>query len=89
MFKIKVTRQFKRKYIKLPMEIKILAEKQEKILIQNPFDERLKTHKLKGKFSKFWSFSVNYQYRIIFTFEGNKIIYYHSVGNHSVYKDLI
>ena len=34
----------------------------------NPHDPRLKTHKLSGKLSELWSFSVDYDLRVIFHF---------------------
>ncbi len=34
----------------------------------NPFDASLKTHKLKGEFSEFYSCSLTYEYRIICIF---------------------
>ena len=60
--------KFAKQYKKLPLAIKIQAEKKEKIFRKNPFDKSLKTHKLKGELEGFWSFSVNYSYRIIFDF---------------------
>lgn len=36
--------------------------------IKNPFDPSLKTHKLKGEFSEFYSCSLTYEYRIICIF---------------------
>lgn len=38
--------KFAREYKKLPNSIKDVAEEQEKIFRENPFDPRLKTHKL-------------------------------------------
>ena len=69
--------KFAREYKKLPLKIKLLAEKQEKVFRKDPFDQRLKTHRLKGKFSDFYSFSIGYKYRIVFEFgkEKNKYIF--------------
>lgn len=36
------------------------------ILVTDPFDPRLKTHKLKGKMGGVYSCSVGYQHRLIF-----------------------
>ena len=77
---------FARKYKKLSDQIKNIAEKQEKIFRQNPFDPRLKTHKLHGKLKNFYSFSIGYKYRIVFEFANKNTIYFHSVGTHSVYQ---
>lgn len=79
--------KFAREYKKLTEDIKILTEEQEAIFRKDPFDQRLKTHKLKGKFDGFLSFSIGYKYRIIFEFTKNrKTVYFHSVGDHDVYQ---
>jgi len=79
--------KFAREYKKLPANIKDIAEKQEVIFRNNPFDPRLKTHKLKGKLSEFSSFSIGYKHRIIFELVENKqTVYFHSVGTHDVYQ---
>lgn len=85
--KIIYTSKFEREYKKLPPQIKVLAERKEKIFRDFPFDRQLKTHKLKGKFKEFWAFSIDYKYRIIFEIsENKKIFYFHSVSNHDIYK---
>ncbi len=79
--------KFDREYKKLPDNIKDIAEQQEKIFRQDPFDSRLKTHKLKGKLSRFLSFSIGYKYRIIFEFSKDKnMVFFHSVGDHDIYQ---
>ncbi len=79
--------KFAREYKRLPKEIKDLAEEQEIIFRKNPFNPTLKTHKLKGKFAGFLSFSIGYKYRIIFEFsKDKKTIYFHAVGDHDVYQ---
>lgn len=83
--KIFYSPKFGRQYKKLPQPIKLLAEERERIFRKNPFHPSLKTHKLQGKLSEFWSFSVDYKYRIIFEFMENKIVHFHSVGDHNIY----
>lgn len=79
--------KFAREYRKLPKDIKILAEEQEIIFRKDPYDQRLKTHKLKGKFDGFLSFSIGYKYRIIFEFaKDRKTVYFHTVGDHDIYQ---
>ncbi|PSN12644.1 type II toxin-antitoxin system mRNA interferase toxin, RelE/StbE family [filamentous cyanobacterium CCT1] len=36
--------------------------------IADPFDPSLKTHNLSGKLKEFWSFSVDYDARVLFYF---------------------
>lgn len=83
--KIYYSSKFAREYKRLSLSIKKVAENREKIFREDPFDTRLNTHKLKGKLKFFWSFSVNNQYRIIFEFADRDIIWFHSVGDHSIY----
>lgn len=79
--------KFAREYRKLPKDVKILAEEQETIFRKDPYDQRLKTHKLKGKFDGFLSFSIGYKYRIIFEFaKDRKTVYFHTVGDHDIYQ---
>jgi len=63
--KIYYSSKFARTYKNLPLTIKRKAEKQEKIFRKNPFDSRLKIHKLSGALKDFWAFSVDHKYRII------------------------
>jgi len=84
--KILYSSKFAREYRKLPLKIKKIAEEKEKIFRKNPFDPRLKTHKLKGSLKDFFSFSIDQKYRIIFEFIGPNTVWFHSVGEHSIYK---
>ena len=84
--KIYYSSKFAREYKKLPLAIKKKAEKQEIFFRNNPFDSRLETHKLSGSLKDFWAFSINYKYRIIFEFIDEKTIWFHSIGNHSIYQ---
>ena len=78
--------KFSREYKKLPKDIKIKAEKKEKIFRKNPHDARLKTHRLKGILKDYWAFSIAYQYRIIFEFREKDIVWFHSAGTHEIYE---
>lgn len=84
--KIIYSSKFAKEYKKLPRRIKLSAEKKERIFRKDPFDPRLKTHKLSGKLKDFYSFSIDYQHRIIFEFTNKDVIWYHSVGTHEIYK---
>jgi len=84
--KIYYSSKFAREYKKLPEAIKKIAEEREEIFRQNLFDSRLKTHRLTGKLKAFWSFSINFRYRIIFEIVDEKTVWFHSVGTHNVYR---
>ena len=77
--------KFEKQYRKLSNVIKNSAEEKETIFKKNPFDMRLKTHKLSGKFKEYLAFSVNNSYRIIFTFEDSEHVRFHNIGNHDIY----
>jgi len=78
--------KFAKQYKKLPLQVKLQAEKKENIFRRNPFDKSLNTHKLKGELVGFWSFSIDYSYRIIFDFQDEKTVRFYYVGDHSIYK---
>jgi addiction module RelE/StbE family toxin len=42
------------------------------LFISDPFDSRLKTHKLSGKLKGLWSFTVEYDFRVVFYFTNDK-----------------
>ena len=83
---IEYSPKFCRWYKELPKDIKILAEKQERIFRKSPFDPRLKTHKLSVPLRRYWAFSVGRDYRIIFSFVDYQKVRFHLVGDHKVYK---
>ncbi len=82
------TAEFIRHFKRLPIGIKKEAVKKESVFKKDPFDPKLKTHKLKGKLKDCWAFSISYSHRIIFEFTNNKddIVYFHSIGKHDIYK---
>ncbi len=84
--KIIYSQKFIKEYKKLPKEVKLRAEEKETIFKQNPFDPRLKSHKLKGELKEFYSFSVAYNLRVIFHFEKNNVVGFDTIGTHAIYK---
>lgn len=77
--------RFKESYRKLPLAVKKKAELIEDDFRINPFDAKFKTHKLHGKLKNQWSFSINREYRILFEFDKDDIIFL-DIGNHKLYK---
>jgi len=80
------TPHYERAHKRLPSHIKEFVKKREQWFRANAFDTRLDTHKLKGQFSKFWSFSITRSYRIVFTFENGDEVVFHDAGDHRVYQ---
>ena len=56
------------------------------IFKRDPFDSRLKTHKLKGNLKNYWSFSISYSDRILFRFLDNEAVFFIDIGDHNVYR---
>lgn len=84
--KIEHTKIFKKNLKKFPKSQLKFFIKQEKIFRENPFDPRLKTHKLSGKLAKFYSFSISYHWRIVFHVENGNIVIFDNIGTHEIYK---
>lgn len=84
--KIIYSSKFAKEYKRLPLKIKKIAEKKEKIFRKDPFESSLKTHKLTGKLKEYYSFSIDYQYRIVFEFVKKEMVWFHSVGTHEIYE---
>lgn len=83
---ISYSSQFARAYKKLPPTLQQQAQGRERWFRENAFGARLKTHKLRGRFAGFWSFSISYSHRIVFTFESADVVVFHDVGDHRVYR---
>lgn len=79
------TSKFERAYKNLPDFLKNKAKQKEIIFRNNPFDKRLKTHKLSGKYGKYWSFSISGSHRIMFEFLDKNEIVFINIGDHDIY----
>ena len=78
--------RFKKNYRKLPKKIKELAKDRVEIFKKNPFNSRLKTHKLSGRDKECWAFWITYSYRIKFIFLSNEKVLFLDIGPHKIYK---
>jgi len=52
------------------------------IFIHNPFHSSLKTHKLSGSLEGYWSFSIEYNLRVIFYFNADNNAVFADIGTH-------
>ncbi len=69
MFKILTTKRFKKKLVKIiknNSEFKAKFEKLLQILVENPFENTLNSHKLVGRLNDFYSCTCGYDCRIIY-----------------------
>ena len=84
--RIHTTSDFRKSFRRLPKPVRTLAEKKDLWFRADALDPRLGVHKLKGELDGYWSYSVNYQYRVLFAFlDGNEVLYY-DVGTHEIYR---
>ncbi len=76
MYKLKWHTSFRKAYEKRIKHNPIAQEKIKEvlsILIENPFDNRLKTHKLHGILKGLYACTIDYDLRLIFTIENEEI----------------
>lgn len=86
MLKVLYRPVFVRKYWRLPSSLREEVNEKIELFRKDPTHSFLKIHKLKGKLEGFLSFSVNYQYRVIFEFAGKNAIRLFTVGKHEIYR---
>ncbi|MFQ5965150.1 MAG: type II toxin-antitoxin system YafQ family toxin [Candidatus Scalinduaceae bacterium] len=85
MTEIAFSSSFKKSFKKTIKSRKKLEDrfwKKVKVFIRNPFDEQLRTHKLSGKLKKLWSFTIEYDVRVIFYFAGKGKVIFVDIGKH-------
>ena len=84
--RVSFSSNFKKAYKK---RIRFDADKQIKILesislfMEDPYHAKLRTHKLTGQLKELWSFSVEYDLRIIFYFVNDNEVILEDIGNHN------
>lgn len=77
---------FIRQLKNLTPEEKSLLSKFEKLLRQDPFYPKLKTHKLSGKLKDYWAGSLNFKIRIMFEIKKDGGVVLIDIGSHDIYK---
>ncbi|MEK7651485.1 MAG: type II toxin-antitoxin system mRNA interferase toxin, RelE/StbE family [Patescibacteria group bacterium] len=83
---IRISSKFRKSYKRLPKSVKEKAKEKEQIFRANPFDSRLDTHKLHGKYKDYWAFTVVNQYRTMFAFVDSDKADFINIGTHDIYK---
>ena len=76
---------FIRIYKTLPKELQEEIKEKIELFKKNPHHPFLKTHKLKGALRGRWSFSVNFQYRIVCIYRSPTEVVLLVCGDHGVY----
>jgi mRNA-degrading endonuclease YafQ of YafQ-DinJ toxin-antitoxin module len=49
---------------------------------ENPLDARLRAHKLSGGLQEYWSFSIEYDVRVVFQFAAKNSAVFQDIGTH-------
>ena len=85
MIKIAYSPAFARAYkkqIKNQSELQELFNERVDLFIQDPYHPQLRTHKLKGILKYFYSFSLDYDLRVIFYFASDNEVIFENIGKH-------
>jgi addiction module RelE/StbE family toxin len=84
--KVRFKPLFLRQLGKLPAALQEEAKDKIALFKRNPKHQSLKVHKLKGRLRGYWSFSVNYKYRIVYEHESKNAVALVKIGDHSIYE---
>jgi mRNA-degrading endonuclease YafQ of YafQ-DinJ toxin-antitoxin module len=76
---------FLRQYNKLEPSLQIEVQEKIKLFQDERNHKSLKVHKLHGRFSDSYSFSVNYKDRVVFEYLSKNEVALLCVGDHDVY----
>lgn len=86
MIEVEYAPAFLKQLKKLPTELQDEARGKIALFAHRSNHRHLKVHKLKGRLASKWSFSVNYSYRIVFSWLPNGVAGLLAIGDHDVYK---
>ncbi len=85
MIKIAYSPAFARAYKKLiknQVATQQLFNEKVAVFLQDPYNHKLRTHKLKGILKDFYSFSIDYDLRVIFYFASENEVIFENIGSH-------
>jgi addiction module RelE/StbE family toxin len=83
--KIIYSTSFLKRLAKLPLEIERITRVKIDRFREYPHHMGLKAHKLHGSMNEKWVFSINYKYRIIYTFVSEDTVCFLDIGTHDIY----
>lgn len=81
--KIDSSNKFDKKFLKLPVKIRVQFSERLTMFIANPQDPLLKNHSLHGKMSGRKSFAINGDYRVIYRLISHEVIEFINIGTHN------
>lgn len=85
MIQIAFSSSFKRAYkkrIKGNKSLELKFWERVEVFTQDPFTRLLKTHRLSGELQDLWSFSIEYDIRVIFYFSDKDTAIFVDIGKH-------
>lgn len=77
---------FIRQWKSLPKELQDEAIEKIELFKHQENHKLLKVHKLNGQLSGFYSFSVNYKFRIVFEYGERDTVFLLKIGSHDIYQ---
>ncbi len=77
-------KKFEKYKNKLTEDEKYKLRKKLEIFSRDIFDKRLRTHKLKGRLSDYYAFSITYYDRMVFKVLDDEGIYFIEIGSHDI-----
>lgn len=80
---INTTKSFDKQYAKLSLKHKQKFKNRIEIFKINPFDQALRNHALKGKYSGYRSIDITGDIRALYTYKNDKIILFVFIGTHN------
>jgi len=81
MFELEFSQKFKKRVKKINPQRRQKLPQLFKLFQQNPFSPKLKTHKLSGKLSRFYAFSVSPNLKIVF-YKSRQTLILIDIGSH-------
>ncbi len=71
-----------KKQIKNQLAVQQLFTEKVALFLQDPYHPQLRTHKLRGVLKDFYSFSIDYDLRVIFYFASDNEVIFENIGTH-------
>lgn len=84
--RINYSTKFEKELLNLPRRVQQTFLEKEGLFLENVFHTSLDTHKLHGKYKKYWAFTITSQYRIMFEFAKNGVVNFINIGTHNIYR---
>ena len=82
---VRVSSRFKRSFKTIPIHIQQDFELKIVLFMKNPRDQKLVTHKLKGKLQECLAFDLRDGFRVLFEFIDRNIVSLLDIGSHDKY----